>query len=321
MQPQNDTELATTRECDGWNHNSIGRRRFLQTLTVGSVALFSKLPLAYADPPRATNKICAFTKPLQSLSFDETAETFARIGYNGLEVGVRHNGYISPDQVDDQLPRLIEALHKHGLELTILTSDITSMEQPHAARVLRAASKAGIRTYRLGYYRYDLAKPIPEQLNAIRASLRDVIIASNDLGITPLYQNHSGADMVGAPLWDLHELLEKYSPEQIGVALDVGHIVVEGGLSWPVQYHLMRPHVRAIYVKDFVWKGHEVEWVPLGEGRVEPKVFNWLTDSGFDGPISIHVEYLEKTNSAHDTDAFVKAFERDLKTLRKFMPA
>ena len=195
------------------------------------------------------------------------------------------------------------------------------MKQPHAMQVLKAASRAGIQTYRLGYFYYDLSQPIPEQLTSIKSSLHDVIAASNDLGLVPLYQNHSGASLVGAPLWDLHELIETYTSDQIGVALDVGHLMIEGGLSWPVQYHLMRPHLRAVYVKDYVWNGHEVEWVPFGNGRVEPKVFNWIRESGFNGPISIHVEYLDHVKPTQQVGRNVKAFEQDLKTLRRLMAA
>jgi len=300
---------------------AVARRRFLQALTVGSVSLLSSRRAFGAAPDRAKNTFCAFVKPVHSLSFAEMAETFSRIGYDGLEVAVRDNGYIHPDNVDDQLPRLIDALGQHGLKVTILTSDITSMQQPNAAKVLRAAARAGIHMYRLGYFNYDLTSPIPRQLDTIRASLRDVIAASNDLGLLPVYQNHSGANLMGAPLWDLHEVIEKYSPDQIGVALDVGHMAIEGGLSWPVQYHLMRPHVRAIYVKDFVWKGPNVEWVPLGEGRVEPTVFDWLRESKFDGPFSLHVEYLETIDDAQKVAMNVKAFKSDLKQLRRFVEA
>lgn len=300
---------------------AVARRRFLQTLSVGSVSLLSGRAFGAAPEPAAKNKFCAFVKPVQSLSYAEMAEAFSRIGYDGLEVAVRDNGYIRPDNVDDQLPRLIDALGQHGLKVTILTSDITSMQQPNAAKVLRAAVRAGIRMYRLGYFNYDLASPIPRQLDVFRASLRDVVAVSSDLGILPVYQNHSGSNLMGAPLWDLHEVIEKYSPDQIGVALDVGHMTIEGGLSWPVQYHLMRPHVRAVYVKDFVWNGPNVEWVPLGEGRVQKSVFDWIRESQFEGPFSLHVEYLEGGQDAHNVGAHVKAFERDLKTLHRLVQA
>jgi sugar phosphate isomerase/epimerase len=305
---------------------SIDRRSFLGSATaamiaVGGTSLAANSLMASGAAMQAKNVFCAFTKPLQLLSFDELAETIAGIGYDGVEIGVRGMGHVTPDQVDEQLPRLVDSLHKQDLELTIMASDITSMKQPHAMRVLRAAAQTGVRTYRLGYYNYDLSRPIPEQLTTFKSLLHDVIGASNDLGLVPIYQNHSGSGLMGAPLWDLYELIEKYTPDQIGVALDVGHLMVEGGLSWPIQYHLVRPHLRAVCVKDFIWKGHDVEWVPLGEGRVEPKVFNWLRESGFDGPISLHVEYLENLEGTQRVTRNVQAFKQDLITLRRLMAA
>lgn len=300
---------------------AIGRRQFVQTLAMSGVALAAPLRSASAATPQAKNPICAFTKALQSMTFDELAQAIAQLGYDGVELAVRPNGHITPEKAGDQLPRLSDALAQHGLKLTIMASDITSLQQPHAMSVLRAASRAGVRTYRLGYYYYDLSQPIPQQLDSIKSSLRDVVAASNDLGLVPVYQNHSGTNMVGAPLWDLHEVMQDYTPDQVGIALDLAHMTVEGGVSWPVQYHLMRPHLRAVYVKDFVWKGQHVQWVPLGEGRVDPKLFDWLRESGFDGPISLHVEYLEEQDGAQATARFLKEFKHDLKTLRRLMDA
>lgn len=311
------------RSDGGSAHESghFGRRRFVKLLAMSGIALASGLRAATAATPLKKNRICAFTKPLQSLSFDELAKSIAAIGYDGVEFAVRANGHIVPDQVDDQLPRLVEVLRTHDLSLTIMTSDITSLKQPDAMRVLRAAAKAGVREYRLGYYRYDLSRPILEQLASLQSSLHDVIQASNDLGLVPIYQNHSGSALVGAPLWDLHQLIERYTAEQVGVALDVAHLMIEGGLSWPVQYHLMRPHLRAVYVKDYVWNGHEVEWVPLGTGRVEAKVFDWIRGSGFNGPVSVHVEYLEDIDRAQIIDRNLQAFANDFKALQKLMAA
>jgi len=302
---------------------SVGRRQFLQAVSAGSASLLVSdgawsVP-SVTSPPK--NSICAFTKPLQSLSFDELAETMARIGYNGIEIAVRENGHISPENAEKQLPVLVSALKKQGLELTVLTSGITDVEQPHARTILSSAAGAGVKHYRLGYYFYDLSKPIPPQLDSFRASLNKIVDASRKLGLTPLYQNHSGSNLFGAPLWDLYELVKGYSQDELGVALDVAHMVVEGGLSWPIECNLMRPHVRSIYVKDFIWEDGNVHWTPLGKGRVPPAVFQWLRETKFDGPFSVHVEYLEGLAGAEGNHKNVQAFDRDLKTLRGLLAA
>lgn len=264
------------------------------------------------------NQVCIFTKPLQSLSFDELAALVGSLDCDGIEAPVRRGGYVAPERVEEDLPRLVEALGKHGRKVTILTSDINRIDQPHAERVLRTAAGLGIKQYRLAYYQYDLNAPIPPQLDALKAPLQELVSASREIGITPIYQNHSGRDLVGAPLWDLYLLARDYKPTEFGVALDIGHATVEGGVSWPLQCRLLQPHLAAIYVKDFHWSEREVEWNPLGEGRVDPTFFDWLAQTGFAGPVSVHVEYLDEGGGASNSRT-TDAFRNDLATLARWM--
>ena len=99
----------------------MGRRQFAKILAIGGISLGTSFRMVHATDPSTKNTICAFTKPLQSLSFAELAQTMAAIGYDGVEFAVRFNGHITPDQVEDQLPRVLDALREHGLELTIMT--------------------------------------------------------------------------------------------------------------------------------------------------------------------------------------------------------
>jgi sugar phosphate isomerase/epimerase len=78
----------------------------------------------------------------------------------------------------------------------------------------------------------------------------------------------------------------------------------------------MRPHLGAIYIKDFQWQGRRPENVPLGEGQVDPAFFKQLAAAEFTGPISLHVEYLPKAG----VEKNIAALRRDLATLRKLLP-
>ena len=51
-----------------------------------------------------SNKICVFTKPFNSLSFDELADRIAELGFDGIEAPIRVGGHVEPDQVEDRLP-------------------------------------------------------------------------------------------------------------------------------------------------------------------------------------------------------------------------
>lgn len=297
-------------------HKSFHRRQFSKVMVAaaGSLALPRTLRAESASPKRFT--YCAFVKFLTDLDFDQLADAIKEAGFEGVEVTARKKeSYISLERASEELPRLKDALSKRGLEITILTTDILRADEPGAEALLRAAADNGIKRYRLGFHRYDLKRPILPQLAALQPVFRDLAAMNRELGIAALYQNHCGADMMGATVWDLHSLLKDYPVDEIGCVFDIRHATVEGGEAWPIYWDLMKPHVGAVSVKDFGWKGRKSQHVPLGAGQLDPNFFKLLRDSSFSGPISVHVEYAGDRGAR----ANVEALKTDFATLRKWM--
>src|SRR4051812_41865191 len=222
----------------------FSRRQFLKGATAVSALALAKPNSLLAKEQKVTErKFCAFEKPLQFLNYDELAELLAETGFNGVEAAVRDGGHVLPEKVEEDLPRFVAALKKQGLEMTVLTSGINSVDSPHAEKVLRIAAKLGVKRYRMNWYRYDLEKPILPQLDVIRPQLKKLAALNRELGLTALYQNHSGDKMVGAPLWDIYSLIKDFDPKEIALAYDIRHATVEGGLSWPIQFNLVKSHI------------------------------------------------------------------------------
>jgi len=289
-----------------------------------ATAAFSSLAVsALAQQPGQDEnryKICAFTKPFNSLSFTELAERMAEIGFDGIEAPIRRGGHIEPPAVPDRLPELVEALAQQGLEITVMTSDINDPTDPLTERVLRTASMLGIKRYRMKYFKYDSSRSIEDQLADWHAQLKDLAAMNHEFGLRAVYQNHAGNGYLGAPLWDLDRVLEDVSPDDVAVAYDIRHATAEGGMSWPTTFRMIRPHVDTVYVKDFAWqsqRGRPVN-VPLGEGRVDPKFFDMLKASGFTGPISLHEEYLDHRDPKLVPD-HLAALKADLATLKDWL--
>lgn len=299
------------------NDHFLSRRQFLKG-TVAASAIAAAMPTSVfaSEQKTITYKFCAFEKPLQFLSYDELAELLAESGFNGVEATVRDGGHVLPERVDTDLPRFVDALKKRGLEMTVLTSGIDSVASPHAEKVLRTAAKLGVKRYRMNWYRYDLNQPILTQLDAIRPQLKSIAALNRELGLTAIYQNHAGDKMVGAALWDIYDLIKDFDPKDIALAYDIRHATVEGGLSWPIQFNLVKSHIGAVFVKDFVWEKAKVKNVPLGQGSVDKKFFALLRESKFNGPISLHVEYLERSK---DKKVLAQAFQTDLATLKAML--
>jgi hypothetical protein len=133
------------------------RRRFVATAvaTSSAITLSRRLALGDRETHASANKFCCFTKPFQSLTYDELADRMAEVGFDGIEATIRDGGHIEPAQVEDELPKMVEALKKRGLEITVMASSIHRTDEPHAETTLRTAAALGIRRYRMKYFQYD----------------------------------------------------------------------------------------------------------------------------------------------------------------------
>lgn len=295
----------------------VDRRQFLGAtlMTAAATSLPGGIAAAAEKVSSKRPEICAFTKFVQPLSYEDMAAAIAEIGFDGVEATVRAKGHVLPERVKEDLPKHCDAVRKHGLNMTIITTDVLGLDQPHTEEVLRTAASLGIKKYRMGFYRYDPERGVREQLDEIRPRLKDLAALNQELGMSAVYQNHCGANFVGAPLWDLHDLIKDIPVDQIGSAFDIRHATVEGGLAWPLHYDLMKPHIGAVFAKDFQWVGKKPEHVPLGTGRVDKDFFKMHLASGIQCPISLHVEYLKKGSVGEN----LTALRRDFDVLTKWL--
>src|SRR5262245_56671043 len=278
--------------------NQLDRRQFA-TAAVATAAAFAfpwQVIAASKAPPKY--KFCAFIKFLVSMNYDEMADAIAEAGFDGVEVTARQKeAYIHPERAADELPRLKEVLDKRKLEITILTTDVLRHDEPHAETMLRRSASLGIKRYRLGFFRYDLKQPILPQLAALKPAIHDIATMNRDIGIAGMWQNHAGAEMIGATVWDMHSLIKDYPVSEIGCVFDIRHATAEAGEAWPIYYDLMKPHLSALSAKDFRWEGRKSTHVQLGKGNVDAQFFKSLRKTDFRGPVSVHVEYLPKESA------------------------
>jgi sugar phosphate isomerase/epimerase len=297
------------------NRPMNNRRDFL----LAASSMIAAPALAQSEStPSGKQPICVFTKPFNSLSFDELADRVAEIGFDGIEAPIRAGGHIEPVEVEEKLPQLVEALSKRDLEITVMTTDVNDPNDPITTRVLRTAATLGIKRYRMKYFKYDFSRSVLDQIEQWRPQLRDLAALNHDFGIQALYQNHSGSNYLGAALWDVKLALEGIPSQDIGVAYDIRHATAEGGMSWPATFNMIRPIVETVYVKDFIWGEKKPTNVPLGEGRIDPKFFKMLRESGFKGPISLHEEYLDH-RKPELVPQHLAAIKKDLQTLKEWL--
>ncbi|HEX7862355.1 MAG TPA: sugar phosphate isomerase/epimerase family protein [Verrucomicrobiae bacterium] len=304
--------------------SGVTRREFLVSAGLFAVA---GLVGAAEDSTEPRFPLLGFVKPIQKHSYGEIADISAAVGWDGVELPVRKGGTVEPARVEEELPKVIEALKKNKIAVPVIATDVDDASDPLAQRVLRTASQLGIPQYRMKHLYYDLNKPIAPQLAEFRGRMRDIAQLDSELKIQGTFQNHSGKNYVGAPVWDMWELMRELDPKSLAAYFDIGHATLEGGLSWPLQARLLEPHLAVVSVKDFKWTQIEAgpssksgkprwkdQWCPLGDGMVQAEFFSYLKKTKFRGPICTHYEY-----PLGDGREMIAAMKRDLAVLREWL--
>jgi sugar phosphate isomerase/epimerase len=281
----------------------------------GVLATVARSSLAADSPQRL---IYVFTKPLQHLSFSQAADYLQAWDVGGVEATVRSGGWIEPMNAPDQLPALVDELRRVDRQGMILTSDINQADHPDVARVLEVAAPLGVRYFRMAYYKYDFDKPILPQLDGFARQAQDLAKVCQQLKMTGLYQNHAGAAHVGAPLWDLMEVLQGIAPSQIAVALDIRHATIEATESWRSGYARLRDQVGAIFAKDAVFANGKIDDGPLGRSQKGKQLFQLIRADHPTIPISLHMEYLDH-RKADLAAQRLEAIATDIQTLKGWL--
>jgi len=281
------------------------------------------------DPP-GKRYIHIFSKPLQWLSYDETAETVAAAGAQGIDLTVRPGGHVLPENVKRDLPLAVRAAGKQGLRVDMIVTSITDPGEKYTEDILAAASELGIKYYRLGYLNYDDKTGIWNTLQKYKQVFNRLEKINRKYGIHGAYQNHYGT-RIGGPVWDLFELLKDLDPAFIGCQYDVRHAVAEGGSSWVNGLKLIAPWVRCTDIKDFIWtQGENGKWnpqsVPVGKGMVNfDEYFRIVRSYNIGGPVSIHLEYPpferfnEKMPDSEKKKLFITEMKKDVDALKGFL--
>jgi sugar phosphate isomerase/epimerase len=302
----------------------MNRRQFVKSTSLITGAIASGLPAVSLPSPKIKNKVGGFTKLYQSLSYEETARIASEIGWDCIECPVRPGGHVLPERVEEDLPKMVDALNKYNLSLEVMATSIHNPDEKYTENILKTASNLGIKYYRLGWWNYDFKKSIESQLADFRSQLTELTELNEKYGIVGVYQNHSGEDSVGAPVWDIYHLLKDINSDFTGIHFDIGHATVEGGYSWPIQFHLMKKYIKAVIVKDFRWKyegenSAEVQWCPIGKGCINPDFFQLLREIDYSGPITMHHEYEVKGSGEKRIENLKNAMIKDTNTLRKWL--
>lgn len=292
----------------------------MRSAATAAALTFSRGELLSA-PGATAIPIVVFSKVYQELKlgFTEAADVTAEAGLDGVDCPLRAGGEIAPERAAAELPRYVEALRARGLQLPLLTTDITRVSSPKAEEILRTAKSLGIHYYRLGFIYQQ--KDAAQQVREVRARLKELAALNKEIGICGLLQNHSpdpNHAYFGGDLAELTQAVEGFAPDQIGVALDIAHALVVHGAAWRPFFERLKPHFKIAYVKDVQLPRN---WVPFGQGALAGSgYFELLRQMQYQAPVSLHVEFDWTDHGKSKTrSGLVKALQNSGRVLRSWL--
>lgn len=298
----------------------MNRRKFITTIAAAGSAVAVRPSFSAEGSVFQFN---CFSKHLQWLDYQETAEVLKSAGYDGVDLTVRPGGHVAPERAEEDLPRAVETFAAVGLKVPMIVTSVTRADDPVQEKILRTAAALGVKIYRMGYLNYETALGIEGSIAQLRPQMQELADLNRQIGITGAYQNHAGT-RIGGAVWDLWVLLKDVAPQHLGIQYDIKHATAEGGRSWILGLQLVAEHINCLALKDFLWQQNDRgQWsdnpVPMGTGMVDyPAFFAAVKNLNILVPITMHLEYVmphqEFAGAAHEIKKAkeIEVYWRDL---------
>lgn len=278
---------------------TINRRDFTaMLLATGTTARYRRpvsTPDSAAAMPHATININMFSKGLEWMDYDALTDTLVAAGFNGIDLTVRGGGHVLPENVERDLPKIVEIAKAKGLAIPMMVTSIVDPGNPMTERILKTASQAGIKHYRMGYLSYDPKLSIQETFQKHKSTLQRLADLNHTYGIQAGYQNHQGTNL-GASVWDIWYLVQELDNRLVSLQYDAAHAQAEGVNSWANTLRVVSPQIGSLPLKDYKWEVVDgrlrTKYAPIGEGMVNFKTFfQRIKEANLVRPFSLHFEY------------------------------
>jgi sugar phosphate isomerase/epimerase len=243
-----------------------------------------------------------FTKLFGARSAGEIGETAADLGFDGIDLLIRPGCTVEP-AATEHIPRAVESLNAHGLDVPMATTDLTDPAAFPAEQVFGACAQAGIELIRLGYWSY---RPPVTSYDDVRDTARKHLAQLVDLaaahGVRLAIQLHGGTIHASGALTRV--LLDGHDPARLGAYPDPGNQVVQDGREdWRLTFELLQPWLACVGVKNGGWFASTTtteagqrqwasDWLGLADGMVPwADILQHLQATDFDGPLTLHSHY------------------------------
>jgi sugar phosphate isomerase/epimerase len=241
-----------------------------------------------------------FTKLFGQRGIDEVATACADLGFDGLDLLIRPGCTVEPDTVD-RLPDVVQRVRDRGLEVPMVTTDITDPDRFPTRKTLDACARSGVSLVRLGYWTYDGGARYDELLARARRDLDQLDALAAEYQLRLAVQLHGGTIHTSGAT--TRALLADHNPERIGAYPDPGNQAVQDGRDdWRLTFDLLSKWLCCVGVKNGGWFPADVassgqrmwrsDWLGVADGMVPwADIIAHLVRVDFAGILSFHSHY------------------------------
>ncbi|HUP03238.1 MAG TPA: TIM barrel protein [Bryobacteraceae bacterium] len=296
---------------------SFTRRQFLAAAAAIPAAAQNRTEPPQGPPPRVTPPICLYSQVLIKIEYADLAPALKSLGFDGCDLSVQPGGHVRPNMASLDLTRAVESLRGGGIDVPVITTALTDVQDPDAREVLGIAGLIKVPLFRAGHWKYGGGDPMA-RLAEVRRDISLLGALAHAAGVVMTLHNEA-ADTVGASIWDTDAVIRAFDPQAVGYDFDIGAATAQAAAGgWFAALRLALPRIKMVTASDFYWEKAGGAWkvtaCPLGEGMVDwPRFFGTLAGARFLGPVSLHMDY----HPAND----VAAIQKDLAFLKKQIPA
>lgn len=238
-----------------------------------------------------------FSKMVREQPIPRLIATLRHVGVDGVDMAVRPGYPVNPTNVRKALPEAAKLIRDAGLAIPMVSTptDLTNPNTPWVEDLWAACHDANIPNVKIGYWSFT-GKGYWETVDGARKQLEAWEKLAQRFGVKACLHTHSG-DYVGLNASSVMHLAKGFSPSNIGVYLDPGHLACNGE-PLTMAFDMTRDYLCLAAIKDSMWvkgeggKPRVAKFLPLGEGTVDwREMMRCLLARSYDGPISFHSEY------------------------------
>jgi L-ribulose-5-phosphate 3-epimerase len=270
------------------------------------------------------DRLTLCTNTYHTYSLEDSLIGAQKAGYKNIELTSvpGWTEHVRRDATAEELAHVKDLLKKYDLTAigfaghSDLASDAGVAE---FRKALDVAHKLGIPFVTTSTGGHDASShgSLDEQREAFLGRIRPLCDEAAEKEITICLETHGGLVANGAISAELVRMIDK---PNIGINYDPGNVIFYGNTDPTEDIKAAAPYVRHMHAKDNIG-GHGVwNFPPAGTGEVNfDPIFAALEEAGFDGPVSVEIEFQgEPWPPLDDVHA---AVQRAYDFLRKYVPA